>query len=221
MIILVGIMSFLAASAVRWWMTRTYARWSKVPNRVGTNGYTIARHILDNNQLQHVKLEESNGQLSDHYIPSQNLLRLSPAINTQASVAAMAVAAHECGHAIQDARGYAPLKAKALLMPVASIANQLGLLLTIGSGFIGNSFLLNVGMSMIGMGILMQLITLPIEFDASKRALQELSRLDLVEPAEYAGAKKMLIAAALTYVTSAASSLAMLAVFTVSMFRRR
>lgn len=91
-------------------MTRTYGKWSKIPNKAGVNGHQVARHILDTNGLQKVTLEVSKGQLSDHYIPSQKLMRLSQDINNQPSVASIAVAAHECGHAIQDKEGYAPLK---------------------------------------------------------------------------------------------------------------
>lgn len=220
MFIIIGILSFALAGIVRWWMTRTYSVWGNVPNKIGANGNAVARHILDSNNLQNVQLEVSKGQLSDHYIPSKKLLRLSENINDQPSVASMAVAAHEVGHAIQDATGYGPLKAKAVMMPIAAISNQIGMIMVLASGFIGIPILLNIGMLLLTSGVLMQLLTLPIEFDASKRALQELKRLNLVEPSEYAGAKKMLNAAAMTYVAGAASSLAMGALMLMSVFRR-
>ena len=221
MFILVGVLSFLLAGAVRWWMTKTYAQWSQVANKLGANGQSVARHILDSNGLQNVRLEVSKGQLSDHYIPSQKLLRLSEKINSESSVASIAVAAHEVGHAIQDAQGYMPLKAKAVMMPIAAIGNQIGMVLTLGSGFFGNSSLIDVGMLLIAGSILAQLVTLPIEFDASKRALNELTRLKLVDDNDYAGAKKMLTAAAMTYVASAASSMALVMVFLMGFLRRR
>ncbi len=220
MFILVIVLSFIASSLVRHWMTRTYGKWSQVPNRAGANGHDIARHILDTNGLTHVKLEVSQGVLTDHYIPSQKLMRLSTQINDQPSVASIAVAAHECGHALQDKEGYRFLKLKALLMPAAAIGNQLGLVLSLGGGFFGNSALMNAGLSMMLLGMAMPLLTLPIEFDASKRALQELDRLKLVDDNEYQGAKSMLTAAAFTYVAGAASSMAIVALLLFKFLRR-
>jgi len=121
MFLLIIILSFAASTVVRTWMTRTYAKWSKVPNKAGVNGHAVARHILDTHGLQTVKLEVSEGMLTDHYIPSQKLMRLSTDINNKPSVASIAVAAHECGHAIQDKEGYSWLKLKALLMPMAAV----------------------------------------------------------------------------------------------------
>lgn len=220
MFLIIGILSFLGAGIVRWYMTQTYAKWREVPNGVQANGHAVARHILDSNGLQNVQLEVSKGELSDHYIPSQKRMRLSPSINNEPSIAAIAVAAHECGHALQDAAGYRPLELKAVLMPVAAIGNQGGLMMALAGGFLGSSFIVNTGMILICAGILMQLLTLPIEFDASKRALAELTRLNLVNENDYAGAKSMLFAAALTYVASAASSMAFL-LFIVFNFIRR
>ncbi len=220
MFILVGILSFALAGLVRWWMMRTYTKWSAVPNQVGASGESVARHILDSNGLQHVRLEVSKGKLSDHYIPSQDLMRLSTEVNNSPSVASLAVAAHEVGHAIQDAQNYGPLKAKAVMMPLAAAASQLGMLMVIGAGVLGITALLNIGMLLLAGGVLMQLLTLPIEFDASKRALREIKRLNLVQDAEYDGAKQMLTAAALTYVAQAASSVAIGALMVMSVFRR-
>lgn len=221
MLIIVGIGSFLLAAVVRWWMTRTYAKWGRVANRLGADGKSVARHILDTNGLQHVTLERSKGQLSDHYIPSRELIRLSPSVSDEPSVASIAVAAHEVGHALQKSTGYMPLRAKAVLMPVAATGHRLGMILLIGSGLAGIPSLLNIGMFLLAAGVLVQLLTLPIEFDASRRALDELTRLQLVDENDLAGAKTMLTAAALTYVASAASSLAFVAVLLLSFLRRR
>ena len=220
MFLLLAIISFGGAAVVRWWMMRTYTKWQSVPNAVGANGERVARHILDTNGLHQVRLEVSPGQLSDHYIPSQKRIRLSESINSEASVAAIAVAAHEVGHALQDAEGYGPLKLKALLMPVAAVGNQLGLLLAVGGGVMGATLIANIGMAMVVAGILMQLLTLPIEFDASKRALQQLTQLNLVDQQDYDGAKQMLRAAALTYVAGAASSLAFVGLLAIRFLRR-
>ena len=160
-------------------------------------------------------------QLSDHYIPSQKLIRLSEHINREPSVASIAVAAHEVGHAIQDAGGYRPLKAKAVMMPIAALGNQLGMGLALGGGFLGSSLMLDIGMILVAASILTQLITLPIEFDASKRALHELQRLGMVDELDHDGAREMLRAAAMTYVANAASSLAFVAVFALGILRRR
>jgi len=221
MFLIVGILSIVLASAVQWWMKKTYAKWGAVPNRLGHNGETVARYILDQNNLQHVRLEVSKGQLSDHYIPSQDLLRLSEAINNNASVASLAVAAHEVGHAIQDGTGYSLLKLKAVLMPIAAIGNQLGVAGIIFGGMLGSGFIVNAGMVMIFSGVAIQLLTLPIEIDASKRALNELTRLNLVDQADYDGAKSMLRATAFTYPASAATSSAYLAIFISSIMRGR
>lgn len=221
MIIIIGVFFFGLAGVVRWWMMKTYRQWGQIPNRLGANGQSVARHILDANGLHNVQLEVSKGQLSDHYMPSKKLIRLSEHINNESSVASIAVAAHEVGHAIQDAQGYGPMKFKAVLMPVAAVGHQLGLLLVLGAGFLGGGIIMDTGMLLLGGSILAQMITLPIEFDASKRALAELERLNLVDEADYAGAKKMLTAAAMTYVASAAGSFALAAVFLMSIFRRR
>lgn len=220
MFIAIIILSFVASSLVRAWMTRTYSKWNSVENHAGVNGHTVARQILDTNTLTNVKLEVSEGLLTDHYIPSQKLIRLSKDINNKPSIAALAVAAHEVGHALQDLEGYGPLKLKAVLMPAAALGNRFGLILAVGAGFIGSSLLMNAGMLMLLLGMLMPILTLPIEFDASKRALVELTKLNLVNEQEYAGAKSMLFAAALTYVAGAASSIAILGLLAMRFLKR-
>jgi len=220
MFILIIILSFAGSALVRMWMTRTYGKWSTIQNQAGIDGHTAARHILDSNQLSNVKLEVSEGMLTDHYIPSQKLMRLSQDINNKPSIAALAVAAHECGHAIQDIEGYPPLKLKAVMMPVAALGNRLGLILSIAGGFMGSGFLMNTGLVMLLLGMLMPILTLPIEFDASKRALEQLTKFNLVNEQEYAGAKSMLNAAALTYVAGAASSMAILGLLALRFLKR-
>ena len=220
MFIVIIVLSFVASALVRMWMTRTYNKWSTVQNTAGIDGHTAARHILDSNQLNNVKLEVSEGMLTDHYIPSQKLMRLSQDINNKPSIAALAVAAHECGHAIQDTQNYPPLKLKAVMMPIAALGNRFGLILTMGGAFMGSAFLLNGGLFMMLLGMLMPVLTLPIEFDASKRALEQLTKFNLVNEQEYAGAKSMLTAAALTYVAGAASSMAIVGLIAMRFLRR-
>lgn len=220
MFIVIIALSFVASTLVRMWMTRTYNKWSTVQNTAGIDGHTAARHILDSNRLQNVRLEVSEGMLTDHYIPGQKLMRLSQDINNKPSIAALAVAAHECGHAIQDTQNYPPLKLKAVMMPVAALGNRFGLILTLGAAFMGSGFLMNTGLLMMLLGMLMPVLTLPIEFDASKRALEELTKYNLVNEQEYAGAKSMLTAAALTYVAGAASSMAIVGLIAMRFLRR-
>lgn len=220
MFLLVIVLSFAASALVRMWMKRTYAKWSQIPNHAGVDGFTAARKILDANGLQNVQLEVSEGTLSDHYVPSKNLIRLSSEINTAPSVASVAVAAHECGHAIQDKEGYGPMKAKAVLMPLAARGNQVGMILAIGSFIFDLPALLDGGLMLMLLGMFMPVLTLPIEFDASKRALDELTELKLVDQEEYEGAKSMLRAAALTYVAGAASSAAIVGLLMFRFFKR-
>jgi len=199
MFIIILIISFGGSFLVKHWMTRTYGKWSVIQNHANVDGHAAARLILDKNQLQNVTLETSEGMLSDHYIPSQKLIKLSQDINSKPSIAALAVAAHEVGHAIQDKENYK---------------------LSFGGSFLGSSMIMNVGILMMVMGMLMPILTLPIEFDASKRALAELTKYNLVNEAEYKGAKSMLFAAALTYVAGAASSMAIIALFAMRFLRR-
>ena len=221
MFLLIIVLSFAASALVRAWIKHTYSKWSQISNHAGVDGFTAARKILDANGLQKVKLEVSErGTLSDHYIPSQDLIRLSSEINTGPSVASVAVAAHECGHAIQDKEGYGPLKAKAVLMPLAARGNQAGLILAVGSLVFGAPALMDGGLMLMLLGMFMPVLTLPIEFDASKRALNELTELKLVDQEEYEGAKSMLRAAALTYVAGAASSAAIVGLLMFRFFKR-
>ena len=170
--------------------------------------------------MQAAQLEVSAGTLTDHYIPSQDRLRLSEAVNNQASIASLAVAAHEVGHALQDAEEYKPMKLKAKLMPLAALSNNFGLGVLLLGMMNGNASYTNIGMLMLFSGVSLQLLTLPIEFDASNRALDELVRLKLVDHRDLEGSKSMLRAAALTYVAGAASSFAFFAFILLKFFKR-
>lgn len=220
MFLLLAALAFGGSMLVRWWLNRTYSKWRQVPNAVGANGAQVARFILAKNNLQHVRLEASKGELSDHYVPSQDLLRLSEPIHAESTVAALAVAAHEVGHAIQDAENYPPLKWKASLMPMAMAGNNIGMMMALGGGLLGASAMVDMGLLLFAVALLMPVLTLPIEFDASKRALAELERAGLVDQRDYDGAKSMLTAAALTYVAGATTSLAMAAFILLRFIRR-
>ena len=191
----------------------TYRKFSEIACASGRTGKQIAETILSQNGITDVQVEIGEGFLSDHYDPIHKKVHLSPNNFSEPSVSAVGVAAHEVGHAIQHAQGYAPLQFRTAIFPLANIGTTLAWpILLLGLFFLpGVSFggikLIDVGILLFSFGVLFQLVTLPVEFDASKRALVQLNRLGLVAPEEQAGAKKVLDAAALTYVAAAAASL--------------
>ncbi len=188
----------------------TYSTYHKVRNARGLTGAEVARQILDNNGLTYVRIEHVSGSLSDHYDPRANVVRLSDSVYNQTSVAALGVAAHECGHAVQHAQGYAPVVIRSNLVPVVNFCSRawyfvfiIGLVLagTAGSGLIWLAILLFAGVT------LFQLVTLPVEFDASRRAMSILETQGFLEGSEVSGARKVLTAAAMTYVAALLQSL--------------
>lgn len=221
MFLLVTAIAFGASFLVQTWLKKTYAKWQVKPNAIGANGAQVARHILDANNLQKVRLEVTGGTLSDHYIPSQELIRLSEPVYGQASVASIAIAAHEVGHALQKATNYFPLKLKAVLMPLAAMASQGGILMALGGSMLGFPFIAQIGTILFVSAMGLQLLSLPIEFDASKRALNQLQEHRLVSETDVDGARSVLRAAALTYVASAATSVAFMAVMAMQLLGRR
>lgn len=221
MFLIVIAVTFGASLLIQTWLKRTYARWQIVPNASGATGAQVARHILDSNGLQKVRLEMVKGTLSDHYIPSQELIRLSDAVYNQPSVASIAIAGHEVGHALQKASHYGPLKLKSVLMPMAAAASQGGMIMALGGSFIGMPGIAQIGTILFVSAMGIQVLALPIEFDASKRALHELQSRGLVDEKDVSGARSVLRAAALTYVASAATSLAFMAVMALQLFGRR
>jgi Zn-dependent membrane protease YugP len=210
---LIGLVAFVVSLAVSGWLRATYARWSKVPNTSGLTGAEVAQAILRANNITNVRVERVPGQLSDHYDPIRRVVRLSEGIYGRASVAGMAVAAHEVGHAIQHARAYAPLQWRSALAPVANIGSQFGLFAAVMGLFLGATGMLNLGILLFSAAVLFQVITLPVEFDASRRALVQLNQLGLVTQRDTGGARSVLTAAALTYVAAAATSIAYLLYF--------
>jgi Zn-dependent membrane protease YugP len=190
----------------------TYAKYSEVPSASGRTGLQIAQAILTANGLSDIRVEPGQGFLSDHYDPIQKRIQLSPQNYEDSSVAAISVAAHECGHAIQHAQGYVPLNLRTAIFPMANIGSNLAWIFIIAGFIFANRLsifgvgLLDIGIFLFTFSVLFQLITLPVEFDASKRAIVQLNQLGLVAPAEQQGAKKVLDAAALTYVAAAAAA---------------
>ena len=188
----------------------TYAKFSQVPSTSGRTGREIAQAILAANGIPDVAVELGQGVLSDHYDPIHKTVRLSPHNYDGSSIAAISVAAHECGHAIQHAHGYVPLQIRTGIFPLANIGTNLAWIFIIAGFIFANRLavfgvgLLDIGIFLFTFGVIFQLITLPVEFDASRRALVQLNRLGLVAPDEQRSAKKVLDAAALTYVAAAA-----------------
>jgi uncharacterized protein len=195
---------------VQMYLRSTYGRWERVANASGLTGADTARAILRANGLHDVKVEPVPGQLTDHYDPRSKTVRLSEAHFRVPSVAGSAVAAHEVGHALQHAKAYGPLQIRTALVPVASIGSNLGPWIVIGGFMLGATGLIQVGIALFGAAVLFQLVTLPVEFDASRRAVVEMDRLGLATSADVGGSRQVLNAAALTYVAAAAASVAYL-----------
>jgi Zn-dependent membrane protease YugP len=186
----------------------TFATYAKVRTRRGLTGAETAKAILLANGIQDVKVEEVNGFLSDHYDPRHKVLRLSPDVYRGDSIASIGVAAHEVGHALQDAEGYAPLKLRSVMVPIASIGSNLAFPLIL-LGFLLNALgLAYAGVALFGAIVLFQLVTLPVEFNASSRAIAQLANIGVFStPEEETGSRKVLSAAALTYVAAAVVAL--------------
>lgn len=188
-------------------VTSTFNKYSKKLSSRGMTGAQVARRILDQNGLSNVIVEHVSGNLSDHYDPKSRVLRLSDSVYSSDSVASLGVAAHECGHAIQHAQGYAPLKARHSVYPVVRFSSAAATPLIILGLIVNTPALLYAGIIMFSAVVLFQLITLPVEFNASSRALVILKENNFLDYDEVKGARRVLSAAALTYVASALTSI--------------
>ena len=184
----------------------TYKKYNKVTNRYGLTGAEAARKILDKNGLYNVRIERVAGNLTDHFDPKTNVVRLSESVHDSTSVAAVGVAAHEAGHAVQYAEEYAPMKFRGSLVPVANIGSYAGIYLAIIGIIVTMPLLSYIGIGLFGMVVLFQLVTLPVEFNASHRAVAALEQ-GYLSKEEMQGTKKVLRAAALTYVAALLSSI--------------
>jgi len=188
----------------------TYKKFSRVHSSRGYTGQQVARMILDQNGLYHVRVEGISGNLTDHYDPRSNVVRLSQGVYNASSVAAIGIAAHECGHAVQHAEKYAPLQLRSAVIPVTNIGSKLAIPLLLVGVIFNYTPLIWVGILGYSLVALFQLITLPVEFNASSRALRTIEGNYILLDNENKGAKKVLTAAALTYVAALAASLAQL-----------
>lgn len=182
----------------------TFAKYSRVASSTHRRGAEVAREILNANGLYNVGVEEGRGFLSDHYDPRTKTVRLSPENYHGHSIAAAAIAAHECGHAIQDSEGYAFLRFRHALVPVANIGSNVSWILIMIGIFAQLSGMLLLGIIFMAAAVLFQIITLPVEFNASSRAMDQVASLGLIANLEEREAQKVLNAAALTYVAAAA-----------------
>lgn len=208
--ILLFVVVLAATLLVQFWLRRTYSRWSKVENTSGLTGAQTARAILDANGLGSVRVEAVPGQLSDHYDPRTRTVRLSEDNFSRPSVAGSAVAAHEVGHAIQHAKAYAPLQWRSALVPVAGIGSNFGPIIVVVGAMLGQIGFIQIGIALFAAAVIFQLVTLPVEFDASRRALGQMQTLGLATTADVGGSRSVLNAAAMTYVAAAAASVAYL-----------
>ena len=190
----------------------TFKKYSQVYNSRRLTGADAARRILDSNGLQHIRIERISGNLSDHFDPRSNVIRLSEAVYDGATAAAVGVAAHECGHAIQHAVGYLPIKLRSAIIPITNIGSKLafpmillGIVLTAWSQ--QALIIAYIGVALFGLSLVFQLVTLPTEFNASSRALKTIDSMGLLSGDDLKASKKVLTAAAMTYVAALAVTL--------------
>lgn len=216
------IIGFFITVLAQTWVNSSYSKYKKINNNEGMTGREVARKILDENGLANVSVAEVSGNLTDHYDPTKKQVNLSTDIYRDSSIASIAVAAHECGHAIQDQVGYSFLRIRHRLVPTVNLCSKLGYLV-IFIGFIFGFFeIAMIGFILLCAILLFQLVTLPVEFNASKRAMEELKRLNIADTNSQSGVKKMLSAAAMTYVASLASTLLqLLRMLLIILSRRR
>ncbi len=201
----------------------TFNKYSKVSNRRGLTGAQAAYQVLSSNGVTGVKIEPVSGKLTDHFDPRTNTIRLSESVYNSSTVAAVGVAAHEAGHAVQHAQGYLPNKIRSAIVPVANFGSKLSWIL-IFVGFllpVQFNFMITLGIIFFSFSVLFTLVTLPVEFNASKRALETIKGTNLLYEDEYSGAKKTLSAAAMTYVAAAATAVAQLLRLLLLANRRR
>ena len=208
---LVMIAGALVSGVAGLWVRSSYSKWSKQIGASGLSGAEVARAILDRNGLWNVRVEPVAGTLTDHYDPASKAIRLSEGNFRGSSIAAVSVAAHECGHAIQDATGYLPMKLRSGLLPIVNLGSQLwfplffaGIALGVGGA---GQFLIELAVLAFAGVLAFHVVTLPVEIDASKRAYGLLTRYGVLSRSEAGGTKRVLTAAAFTYIAAALTSL--------------
>lgn len=205
------VISFLVALLASFNVNRTYKKYGQIMSRRGYTADQIARMILDQNGLYNVAIERISGNLTDHFDPNANVVRLSDSVYGKSSVAAIGVAAHECGHAVQYSEQYSPMKIRSAIIPITNIGSSLAYPLVI-LGIILGGFrpLITIGIWLFIAVVVFQLVTLPVEFNASGRALKTLEQSGYLDEDELGQSKKVLISAALTYVAALFTAVAQL-----------
>lgn len=218
-VLLVPAMLIALVAQVR--VSTTFNRWSKVSSGRGLTGAGAAEAVLRFHGVYDVRIERVSGHLSDHYDPRSNVIRLSDSVYGVNSVAAVGVAAHEAGHAVQYAQGYGPIRVRSAIIPLSNIGSQLSIIFILIGLFLYSQTLFGIGVVLFSLAVAGQLITLPVEFNASRRAIVTLERGRFLEGQELRGAKKVLSAAAMTYVAALLVSLAQLLRFLLAFGGRR
>ena len=204
-LVLIGAVLSLLASAK---VNSTFNKYKRIRSASGMTGAEAAERILHQNGIYDVGIEHVSGNLTDHYDPRSKMLRLSDATYSSTSVAAIGVAAHECGHALQHKEEYGPLKLRTAIVPAANIGSRLGIPIIILGVILGsNPLLINIGIWVFSLAVLFQIVTLPVEFNASSRALEMVEQYGILGSEEVVHTKKVLSAAAMTYVAAAAASI--------------
>ena len=202
-----GLLGLIIVLWAQFNVTGNYKKYREYKVKSKLTGQEVARKILDANGLKDVYVVETKGELTDHYDPSRKVVRLSSAIFHEESISSVGVAAHECGHAIQDKEGYTFMRIRSALVPFVNLVSYLGYFGLIISIFAGLTGYLKISILVLGVTILFQLVTLPVEFDASKRAKEQLISLGLIDDNEHEQVSKVLFAAAMTYVAGLISNL--------------
>lgn len=215
-LVLIGLLISLWAS---WNVKKTFKKYSQYGNSRHVRAEQAAQMILNMSGIRDVRIERVSGNLTDHYSPKEKVLRLSDSIYGSESAAAIGVAAHECGHAIQHNKGYAPLAIRTAVIPAANIGSKLSYPIILLGLILGWAGLLNIGTALFSLVVLLQLVTLPVEFDASARAMKILDGNGILYSQELNAARKVLFAAALTYVAALLTSV--LQLIRLLMLRRR
>jgi hypothetical protein len=206
--------AILLSIITQFWVQSAFKKFSNVPIAAGLSGAEVAQRIVSQAGLG-VRVERVQGFLSDHYDPLHRVLRLSPNVFDGRSISSVGVAAHEAGHALQHARNYLPLQWRSALVPITKIGTTLAWPLLLIGFLLGAVGLIKLGIIFFSAAVLFQVVTLPVEFDASRRAVGVIQQMGLVTTAEVGGVKKVLTAAAMTYVAAAAASIAQLLYFLV------
>ena len=200
------IIAFLLTLFASMGVKSTFSKYNNVRSSRGITAASAARQILDANGLQNIRIEHVSGDLTDHYSPNENVIRLSDSTYNSTSVAAIGVAAHECGHAVQHQVGYVPIKIRNGIVPIVNVCNMLSMPIFIIGLILGLGRLAMVGAILFGAVLVFQLVTLPTEINASRRAMKTLESMYLLEGDELTGARKTLTAAAMTYVAAGAAT---------------